>query len=65
MLKFVAVASDLRGKGYGRKMISLAVEKAFADEAAEAVQLMVFTENIRVCSRFPQGRLFVQYDFFS
>ena len=46
MLKFVAVAPGMRGKGYGREMIQLAVQKIFEDEAVKAVQLMVFTENI-------------------
>lgn len=47
MLKFVIIDPKQRGKGYGREMICLAVEKAFEDEAAEVVQLMVFSENIK------------------
>ncbi len=45
MLKFVTVASDMRGWGIGTEMLRLAVRKAFAETAADAVQLMVFSVN--------------------
>ncbi len=46
MLKFVAVDSNMRGWGIGTEMLRLAVRKAFAETDADAVQLMVFSDNI-------------------
>lgn len=45
MLRFVMVDSSLRGKGYGKEMLSLAVKYAFDIAKADAVQLNVFTQN--------------------
>ncbi|MBO4877299.1 MAG: GNAT family N-acetyltransferase [Ruminococcus sp.] len=45
MLKFVMIDSSLRGKGYGRQMIELAVSYAFQFTGAEAVILNVFSVN--------------------
>ena len=45
MLKFVIIDSKMRGKGYGREMLELAVKYAFEEKGAEAVQLNVFAEN--------------------
>ena len=45
MLKFVMVDPSERGKGYGKEMLKLAVKYAFDITKADAVQLMVFTEN--------------------
>lgn len=47
MFKFVVVNPDYRGKGYGRRMLQLAVQYAFEITNAGAVQLNVFPENIR------------------
>lgn len=44
-LKFVMVDSAIRGKGVGKEMIRLAVNEAFSDPEAKAVQLNVFPEN--------------------
>lgn len=44
-LKFVIVDHTKRGKGYGRKMLRLALQYAFQVTGAEAVQLNVFDEN--------------------
>ena len=45
MLKFVIVAPDQRGKGLGSKMLKMAVQYAFTSTGADAVRLVVFTEN--------------------
>ncbi|HQM00668.1 MAG TPA: GNAT family protein [Ruminococcus flavefaciens] len=45
MLRFVMVDSSLRGKGYGKEMLSLAVKYAFDIAKADTVQLNVFTQN--------------------
>lgn len=41
----VIVDNKLRGKGYGREMIQLALRYAFEITGAELVQLNVFIEN--------------------
>lgn len=45
-LKYVIVDSEKRGKGYGEKMLRLALRYAFTITGAEAVQLNVFPENL-------------------
>lgn len=45
MLKFVVVDPGVRGKGYGKEMLRLAVKYAFEITKADAVQLMVFAAN--------------------
>ena len=45
MLKFIMTNPDLRGKGYGHEMISLALHYAFAITKAHAVHLNVFSCN--------------------
>ena len=47
MLKFVIVDPNQRGNGYGKEMIRLAVEKEFESDSVKAVQLMVFTSNVK------------------
>ena len=47
MLRFVIVDSAVRGKGYGKEMLRLAVNYAFDIAKADAVQLNVFTSNER------------------
>ena len=47
MLKFVMVDASARGKGIGKEMIKLAVENAFSNPEAQAVQLNVFSNNAR------------------
>ena len=47
MLKFVVVDSSMRGMGLGKQMLRQAVRYAFDETDAEAVQLMVFSENER------------------
>ncbi len=47
MLKFVMVDASVRGKGIRKEMIKLAVQNAFSDSDALAVQLNVFPENAR------------------
>ena len=47
MLKFVVVDPALRGQGVGRKMLALAVRYGFEIAGADAVQLMVFSANVR------------------
>ena len=47
MLKFVMVDVSARGKGIGKEMIKLAVENAFSNPEAQAVQLNVFSNNAR------------------
>lgn len=46
MLKFVMIDPELRGRGYGREMVRLAVKYGFEFTGAKAVQLNVFSENI-------------------
>lgn len=46
MLKFVVVDPEQRGKGVAKQMLKLVVDKAFGN-AKKAVNLMVFSENIR------------------
>ena len=46
MLKFIVVNSKIRGKGYGKQMLKLALEYAFNISKADSVQLNVFPENI-------------------
>ena len=45
-LASVIVDNKLRGKGYGKEMIRLALRYAFEMTGAELVQLNVFTENV-------------------
>ncbi len=45
MLKFVVVDGSKRGMGIGREMIKSAVDMAFENKEAEAVQLNVFSVN--------------------
>ena len=45
MFKFVMTNPDYRGKGYGKKMLQLALKYAFEITNAEAVHLNVFSEN--------------------
>ena len=47
MLKFVMVAPDQRGKGLGKAMLQLAAQYAFTSTGADAVRLVVFSENER------------------
>lgn len=47
MLKFVMVNPDIRGKGYGKAMLQLAIKYAFEMTKASAVHLNVFPENVR------------------
>lgn len=44
-LKFVIVDKTIRGKGYGKAMLHLALQYAFQITGAKAVQLNVFSEN--------------------
>lgn len=46
MLKFVIIDPELRGRGYGREMVRLAVKYGLEFTGAKAVQLNVFAENI-------------------
>lgn len=45
MLRFVILDPALRGKGYGREMVSLAAQYGFEETGAEAVRLVVFSVN--------------------
>ena len=45
MLKFVMVDPTKRGMGYGKEMLRLAVKYAFEITKADAVRLIVFSEN--------------------
>ena len=45
MLKFVMVDPAMRGKGYGRKMLRLAVKYAFEMTGADKVHLCVLSAN--------------------
>lgn len=47
MLKFVMLDPAKRGKGLGREMVCRAVQYAFEDSGAAAVQLMVLSANAR------------------
>lgn len=47
MLKFVVVDPEQRGKGVAKEMLRMAVGAAFNGGKANAVNLMVFTENAR------------------
>ena len=47
MLKFVIVAPQCRGKGIAEEMIKLALAEVFDNPVTRAVQLNVFSENIR------------------
>lgn len=44
-LKFIIIDKTKRGKGYGKKMLNLALQYAFQITGAKAVQLNVFNEN--------------------
>lgn len=44
-LGLIAVAGRHRGKGYGRRMVSMAVQYAFSFAGADRVSIAVFTEN--------------------
>lgn len=46
-LKFVIVDPEVRGKGFAREMLRLALAYAFRDPEAERVSLSVFSPNIR------------------
>ena len=45
-LKFIILAPELRGKGHGKEMLSLAIKYAL-ENGAESVQLNVFENNIK------------------
>lgn len=45
-LSFIIIDSSLRGKGYGKQVIQLALRYAFDMTGAKLVQLNVFEENI-------------------
>lgn len=45
MLRFVVLDPKLRGKGYGREMVSLAAQYGFEETNAKAVRLVVFSVN--------------------
>ena len=45
-LKFIILAPFFRGKGYGKKLVSIAVKYAF-DNKAQSVQLNVFQNNTK------------------
>ena len=47
IFKFVMVNPNLRGHGYGKQMIKLALDYAFTITKATTVQLNVFSENTR------------------
>ncbi len=44
--KFVIVDHNLRGKGYGKEMLKLALQYAFEITGVKLVQLNVFDENV-------------------
>ncbi|MCR4994490.1 MAG: GNAT family N-acetyltransferase [Bacteroidales bacterium] len=44
-LGFVIVSDELRGKGYGKQMLQLAIEKAKKEFGAEKITLGVFDNN--------------------
>lgn len=46
-LRFIIIDPSQRGKGLGKEMLRLAVEYAFNITKADAVQLNVFSENMR------------------
>lgn len=45
-LKFVIIDHNLRGKGYGKEMLKLALQYAFEITGVKLVRLNVFDENI-------------------
>ena len=45
MLKFVMINPNIRGQGYGKQMLRLALDYAFTISKADAVHLNVFPEN--------------------
>lgn len=45
MLRFVILDPSLRGKGYGREMVSLTAQYGFEERDAQAVRLVVFSAN--------------------
>ncbi|SDB65828.1 GNAT family N-acetyltransferase [Butyrivibrio sp. INlla16] len=47
MLKFIVVDPQCRGKGRAEEMIKLALADAFDNPYTDAVQLNVFSENVR------------------
>ena len=47
LLKFVIVDPAVRGQGFGKAMLRMAVDYAFRISKADAVYLRVFTENLR------------------
>ena len=47
MLKFIVVAPECRGKGIAEEMLKLALVNAFDNPDTTAVQLNVFSENVR------------------
>jgi len=42
---FVIISNDLRGKGYGKRMLQLAIEKAIHEFGAKKITLGVFDNN--------------------
>ena len=47
MLRFVVVDNSLRGRGFGKEMLDMAVRYAFDSDDTEAVMLNVFSVNER------------------
>ena len=45
MLRFVILDPALRGKGYGREMVSLTAQYGLEERGAQAVRLVVFSAN--------------------
>ncbi len=43
--KFVVTDNDLRGRGYGKRMLSAAIDRAISENNAAGVQLNVFDVN--------------------
>ena len=67
-LASVIVDNKLRGKGYGREMIQLALQYAFEITGAELVQLNVFSENTeakRCYERVGFAERYVEKDVFT
>jgi len=46
-LKFIIISPEFRGKGYGKKMVTLTVKNIFDNGLADIVQLNVFCNNER------------------
>ncbi len=44
-LKFIIISPEFRGKGYGKKMVTLAIKNAFCNSRTETIQLNVFCNN--------------------